>query len=113
LWLGIPILNKDIVLVCDNLYKTYEEGSRSLQVLSGINFDISKSERVAIVDVSGPGKSTLLNMLGGLDLPSEGTVTACGKNLATLNESERDQLCNQYLRYCLSVSSFVAGIYCN
>ena len=63
------------ILNVENIYKTYSKKKDTFtKVLSGISFEILKSEFVAIVGPSGVGKSTLLHLLGSLDLPDEGTI---------------------------------------
>jgi lipoprotein-releasing system ATP-binding protein len=87
------------VLSCRGLAKTYTQGSYSVNVLSGIDFNINKGERVAIVGASGSGKSTLLHLLGGLDTPTVGSVTLLGKDFASLNEKTRGDLRNVSLGF--------------
>lgn len=87
------------VLSCRDLSKTYVQGKYSVPVLSGIQFDVTKGERVAIVGASGSGKSTLLHLLGGLDTPSTGTVTLLGKDFASLDEAGRGELRNKSLGF--------------
>ncbi len=90
---------KNQVITCRNLYKSYDEGPSQLEVLSGVNLEIADSELVAIVGESGAGKSTLLNMLGGLDLPTKGEIIVGGKNLATMSDKQRGDLRNRYLGF--------------
>lgn len=92
-------INDDLVLQCNDLFKSYSEGPRELVVLKGVNMQIRAGERVAIVGSSGSGKSTLLNMLGGLDLPSAGNVIVAGKNIGSLSEKQRGELRNRYLGF--------------
>ncbi len=88
-----------LVLSCRNLGKTFTQGSYSVQVLSGIDLDVRRGERVAIVGASGYGKSTLLHLLGGLDTPTRGSVTLQGKDFASLSESVRGELRNAALGF--------------
>ncbi|MGZ3157785.1 MAG: lipoprotein-releasing ABC transporter ATP-binding protein LolD [Burkholderiaceae bacterium] len=90
---------KEIVLSCRGLGKTFTQGKYSVKVLEGINLDVVKGERVAIVGASGSGKSTLLHLLGGLDTPTTGSVTLLQKDFASLNENKRGDLRNASLGF--------------
>ncbi|WP_444897145.1 lipoprotein-releasing ABC transporter ATP-binding protein LolD [Microbulbifer sp. SSSA005] len=87
------------VLACRQLRKHYRQGGRDLEVLSGVELEVKRGEKLAIVGASGSGKSTLLNLLGGLDTPSSGEVWVAGKNLAELNANERGWLRNSSLGF--------------
>jgi len=63
-------------------------GAVSVHALCGLNLKIEKGEFVAILGPSGSGKSTLLNMLGALDIPSDGSVRIGINDLITMNDSE-------------------------
>jgi lipoprotein-releasing system ATP-binding protein len=67
--------------------------------LKGVNLQVRRGERIAIVGSSGSGKTTLLNLLGGLDLPTSGTVSIAGKDLAQVDETERGLLRNKHLGF--------------
>ena len=87
------------VLSCHELGKTYAQGEYQLVVLDKINLSVAKGERCAIVGVSGSGKSTLLHLLGGLDLPTTGSVSLLGQDMASLNETKRGELRNRSLGF--------------
>jgi lipoprotein-releasing system ATP-binding protein len=87
------------VLSCRNLGKTFREGSYAVKVLEGIDFEVHRGERVAIVGASGSGKSTLLHLLGGLDTPTDGVVTLQGGDMASLSEAARGDLRNRALGF--------------
>jgi lipoprotein-releasing system ATP-binding protein len=87
------------VLACRDLAKTFMQGKYAVDVLKGINLDVVKGERVAIVGASGSGKSTLLHLLGGLDTPTDGSVTLLGRDFATLDDKTRGELRNRSLGF--------------
>ena len=74
------------ILETKNLCKIYGSGDTEVRALDGVNLSVENGEFVAIVGTSGSGKSTLLHMLGGLDRPTEGTVTVDGKNIFELKD---------------------------
>jgi lipoprotein-releasing system ATP-binding protein len=87
------------VLSCRGLGKTYIQGAYQVNVLDKIDFDVYRGEHVAIVGASGSGKSTLLHLLGGLDIPTTGTVSLQGADFATLSETARGDLRNTSLGF--------------
>jgi lipoprotein-releasing system ATP-binding protein len=88
-----------IPLCCQGLIKRFEEGSRRLQVLNGVDLTVNPGERLAIIGASGSGKTTLLQLLGGLDEPSAGQVMIFGQDLASLSHAERGKVRNQSLGF--------------
>ena len=72
-----------------NLDKRYNEGKKNeVHVLKGISFDIPKGQMVAIMGTSGCGKTTLLNVIGGLDRYSSGSVELAGMAIGDISEKE-------------------------
>jgi lipoprotein-releasing system ATP-binding protein len=88
----------DAVLSCRNLKKTYH-GPAPVPVLRGIDLDVRRGERIAIMGRSGSGKSTLLHLLGGLDSPTEGEVRVQGKPFSAMGETERGRVRNATLGF--------------
>ena len=89
----------EVVLACRGLAKTYGLGEVAVPVLKGIDLEIRRGESVAIVGASGSGKSTLLHLLGGLDRPSEGSVSLLGRDLGGLDAAEQGRLRNHSLGF--------------
>lgn len=87
------------ILACRNLSKSYRDGEKTVNVLTSLNFSLLAGESVAIVGRSGSGKSTLLNLLGGLDVPSSGSVSVSGREIALMTENERCDWRNQQLGF--------------
>ena len=70
------------------IFKTYGNGAKQVEVLKGIDLTFFKGERAAIVGASGVGKTTLLHILGTLDRPTSGKVVYEAKDIFALNEKE-------------------------
>ena len=71
-----------------NLDKTYQRGGQEVDVLQGLNLDVAEGEFVAFMGPSGSGKTTILNLLGGLDLPTRGSITVAGDEITHLSGSK-------------------------
>ena len=71
-----------------NVTRTYTSGDHTLNALDDVSFSLEEGKFVVILGPSGAGKSTLLNMLGGLDSPTKGTITVCGKDISKLSSNE-------------------------
>ena len=76
------------VVQTKNLTKTYAMGEMQVQALDGVDFSVSAGEFVAIIGKSGSGKSTLLHMIGGLDVPTSGSVVVDGNDLTALDRTQ-------------------------
>ena len=72
----------------DNVRKTYHMGEVAINALDGIEFTIEEGEFVVVVGPSGAGKTTVLNILGGMDNASEGSVLVAGTDIAGFNERQ-------------------------
>ncbi len=81
-------MEKDAIIVCDNLVKIYKTEDVEVLALQGLDVQVERGELMAIIGNSGSGKSTFLNMIGGLDRPSAGRLLVDGKDLFKMNERE-------------------------
>jgi len=68
--------------------KVYTLGEVKIEALSGVNFDINKGEIVIVAGASGAGKSTILNILGGMDSLTSGEIIVDGVRIDQMNEKE-------------------------
>ncbi len=71
-------------MVVRDLWKVFEHGGRRIEVLRGINLDLAPGALVSIVGASGVGKSTLLHLLGTLDIPTRGQIVFDGEDVTAL-----------------------------
>lgn len=76
------------MIECENLVKIYKTPDVEVLALQGLEVRIERGELMAIIGNSGSGKSTFLNMIGGLDRPSAGRLVVDGKDLFKMNERE-------------------------
>ena len=83
------------MLIAKGIHKSYD----SLQVLKGVDLEISKGEIVSIVGASGAGKSTLLHILGTLDQPDQGELALNGKNLMQLKGDDLAEFRNSRIGF--------------
>jgi putative ABC transport system ATP-binding protein len=79
----------DEVVVLDRLGKTYGEGAAAVEALRSVSLTIARGELVVVLGPSGSGKTTLLNLIGALERPTTGNLLVAGRELESLDESER------------------------
>jgi lipoprotein-releasing system ATP-binding protein len=88
-----------VLLEGRKLSKRYRSDGRGVEVFKDLDISVSRGEMVAIVGASGVGKSTLMHLLGTLDVPDEGTVLLDGRDLFALEEAERMKIRNQTIGF--------------
>ena len=92
-------MDEDIVLVAENVAKSFGGPERTIEVLKGVDLTVRRGEVAMIFGASGAGKSTLLHILGSLDVADRGRVTILGKELKLLRGSALDKLRNKTLGF--------------
>jgi len=93
-----------------DLRKAYDTGGAAVEALRGVTLSIDAGELIAITGPSGCGKSTLLHLLGGLDVPSAGTVMLAGERLDLLSEAKRAVLRRRQVGYVFQFFNLVANL---
>ena len=91
-----------------HLVKTYGVGEQTVHALDNVSIDIEKGEFVAIVGASGSGKSTFMNMIGCLDLPTSGTYHLGGEDVATMDSDALADLRNRRIGFVFQQFNLLA-----
>jgi len=81
-------INRPPMIECENLVKIYKTREVEVLALQGLELRVDQGELMAIIGNSGSGKSTFLNMIGGLDRPSAGRLIVDGKDLFKLSDQQ-------------------------
>ncbi len=95
-----PPAGADGMIVCDRLVRIYSGEGIEVQALQGLDLLIAEGELTALIGAAGSGKSTLVNILAGLDTPTAGTAWVAGHNLGAMTAQQR-------LAYRRSVAGFI------
>ena len=90
--------NRPLIELKD-IYKIYQMGSEEVRANDGISLSIEKGEFVAIVGKSGSGKSTLMNIIGALDVPTEGEYYLGGEDVSHINDNQLAEIRNKMIGF--------------
>ena len=101
-------VSDNIAIKAEGLAKSYRSGDAELVIFSGLDFDVARGERLALVGESGAGKSTLLHLLGGLDRPTEGAIYFGHKDICQLPQSELADFRNRELGFVWQIHTLLA-----
>ena len=93
-----------------DISKIYNPGENEVRALDHISLTIQKGEFVAIIGKSGSGKSTLMNMIGCLDVPTEGTYILNGQNVSKLSDNELSDIRNQEIGFIFQGFNLIANL---
>jgi putative ABC transport system ATP-binding protein len=88
-----------MIISARDVVKLYRVGEQELRALDGVSLDIEQGDFVAIMGASGSGKSTMMNLIGGLDAPTSGTLIIDGRDVSQLPPDELAQLRNRTLGF--------------
>jgi putative ABC transport system ATP-binding protein len=100
-------MNSPAVLKVAGLSRTFQEGKNHRNVLTNVNFELGKGQRLALVGRSGSGKSTLLNLLAGVDLPDSGEIKIKNNNLTALTENQRTLFRRQHIGFIYQLFNLI------
>ena len=93
-----------------NVYKRYKMGEVTIFASNGVSFEIEKGEFAVIVGASGAGKTTVLNMLGGMDTCDEGKIIVDGKNIAEFSKKEMTRYRRQDIGFVFQFYNLVQNL---
>ena len=94
-----------------DVYKIYGEGLESeVRALDGVSLDVEKGEFVAVVGQSGSGKSTMMNVLGCLDIPTRGTYLLGGTDVRELTDKELSHIRNKQIGFIFQQYNLIQSL---
>ena len=91
--------DREPIIEMERITKTYQMGSQVVHALRGVNLEIKQGEFVAIMGPSGSGKSTLMNMIGCLDVPTDGSYVLNGTDVSTMTDDDQARIRNQQIGF--------------
>ncbi len=101
-------VSSEIAIRAEGLAKSYRSGGADLVIFSGLDLEVPRGERLAVVGESGAGKSTLLHLLGGLDRPTEGAIYFGHKDICKLPQNELADFRNRELGFVWQIHTLLA-----
>ena len=99
-----------MLIQTNQLIKIYGSGENALRALAGVSLSVERGEFVSVVGSSGSGKSTLLHLLGGIDVPTEGTVTIDGTDLYSLSPDPHTIFRRRYIGFVFQSYNLIPGL---
>lgn len=100
----------DALIDVRDMYKIYNPGENEVRALDGVSLKVYEGEFVAIIGHSGSGKSTLMNMLGCLDVPTDGTYILNGSDVSDLTDNELSEVRNNYIGFIFQGFNLISNL---
>ena len=100
----------NIAIEGKNIMKDFKIGETTTRVLKNVSLKFEKGEFVSIMGQSGSGKSTLLYILGGLDTPTEGTVSMNGADISRFNDAKMSQIRRQNIGFVFQFYNLIPNL---
>lgn len=101
---------EETLIRVENLCKIYNPGENEVRALDHVNLEIKKGEFVAIIGQSGSGKSTFMNMLGCLDIPTSGRYFLNGTDVSTMKDNELSVVRNREIGFIFQGFNLIANL---
>ena len=98
------------VVSIKNMYKIYNPGENEVRALDGVNLEINQGEFVAIVGQSGSGKSTFMNMLGCLDVPTSGEYYLNGQDVSQMTDNQLSAIRNKEIGFIFQQFNLITNL---
>lgn len=98
------------VIEVNNVSRSFNNGKQTTEVLKNISLTVEEGDFVSIMGPSGSGKSTLLYLLGGLDQPTEGSVSINGRDLSALKDKELSRMRNEEIGFVFQFYNLVPNL---
>ena len=101
---------KEVLATLKNVTKEFPSGDGVLKVLKGINLEIYKNEFVVVLGESGCGKSTMMNIVGGMDFLTDGTLTIEGKDFSHPTDAELTKYRREYIGFIFQAYNLMPNL---
>jgi putative ABC transport system ATP-binding protein len=98
------------IIQINNLHKNFHTGEEEEQILQDLDLSVNPKEVVTILGVSGTGKSTLLNMIGGIDKPTSGTITAVDREITSLTDKQLTDYRRNYVGFVFQFYNLIPSL---
>ncbi|MDP6642012.1 MAG: ABC transporter ATP-binding protein [Candidatus Nanoarchaeia archaeon] len=98
------------IIKLEDVWKIYELGEVKVEALRGLNLEVHRGEFLTVFGKSGSGKSTALNMIGALDIPTKGRIYLDGKNISRLEESDLAQLRGKKIGFVFQIFNLIPSL---
>lgn len=104
------IMSVEVIIETEDVSKIYKRGSEAVRALSNINIKFYEAELILLRGESGSGKSTMLNILSGLDNPSEGTITFMGEDITQYNQAQLTDLRRKHVGFIFQSWELISNL---